>query len=141
MHEWRPAVAAKSNEEFIADPADHIIAIVDDAARAELAEHALTEAGFEEVQLYRGRAGADAIDASGTQHGLGGFLVRFLEQSLTNKDNLAEYEQAVERGASVVSLRVDGDDARKDQAVSLLGREGAHTINYFGKAVVHTLKP
>jgi hypothetical protein len=139
--EWRRAVVAKSNEEFIADPADHIIAIIDDVARAELAERALMDAGFEEVRIYRGRTGAHAIDASGTEHGLGGFLVRFIEQSLTNKDNLAEYESAVERGQSVISLRVDGDEARRDEAVGLLEREAAHTINYFGKAVVHTLRP
>jgi hypothetical protein len=134
-------MAAQSNQEFIADPADHIIAIVDDIHHAESAQRAIEQAGFEEVRLYRGRTGAEAIDAAGTAHGLGGFLVCFVEQSLTNKDNLAEYETAIERGAAVVSLRVDGDEARREDAVALLEREGAHTINYFGKAVVHTLRP
>jgi hypothetical protein len=134
-------MVAQSNQEFIADPTDHIIAIVDNVDRAELARHALEEAGFEEVRLYRGSTGAEAIDASGTEHGLAGFLVRFVEQSLTNKDSLAEYESAVARGAAVVSLRVDGDDARQEKAVALLEREAGHTINYYGKAVVHTLRP
>ena len=97
-------------------------------------------AAFEEVRLYRGRIGAEAIDSSGQEHGVVGEAVRTVQEALTNKDNLAEYEDATRRGASVVAVRIE-DDTQRDRALSILEREGAHTINHFGKALVHTLKP
>jgi hypothetical protein len=131
---------AYSSDEFIADPTNHILAIIEDYARAEDAERALKGAGFEEVRVYRGFKGADAIDSRGTEHGMVGQAVRAVEEALSNKDNLAEYEDAVKDGSSVVALRI-GDDEQRDWAVVILEGQGAHTINHFGAALVTTIKP
>lgn len=128
------------NEEFIADPTGHLIAIIDEASAAAEAERALAAAGFAEVHIYRGADGVENIDSSGTEHGAGGGLVRGIQQAFSNKDNLAEYEEAVRRGRTVVAVKVDDNDLR-DQADDILEGQGAHTINHFGAAVVRTIKP
>ncbi len=128
------------SDDFIGYPTNHLLAVIDERAKAENAARELREAGFEDVQLYRGRSGEHAIDASGTEHGGGEQLVRMVEQMFSNKDSLAEYETSVQRGSSVVAVQV-ADDERRTQALSILERRGAHTINYFGKTVVETIKP
>jgi len=133
------ATNVRSNEEFIADPTGHIIAVVDDRAGAAELEGRLSEAGFEEVRLYIGHDGEQAIDPQGEEHGVGGGAVRTVQQALTNKDNLAEYAQAIQDGSAVISFL--GSDDRQNEALSLLECYDAHTINFFGAAVVHTLKP
>jgi len=133
------ATHVRSNEEFIADPTGHILAVVDDRARAAELEGRLEGAGFEEVRLYVGHDGEHALDPKGEEHGLSGEAVRTVQQALTNKDNLAEYADAIEEGAGVLSFRASDD--RQNEALSLLESYNAHTINFFGAAVVHTLKP
>jgi len=131
---------AYSSDEFIADPTHHVLGVIDSYARAEEAEGALLSEGFEEVRVYRGHTGAEAIDSKGTEHGIVERAVRTVETALTNKDNLAEYEDAVKQGLSVVALRVT-DDEQRDRAVAILEQCGAHTINHFGVALVTTIKP
>lgn len=133
------ATNVRSNEEFIADPTGHIIAVMDDRARAAELESRLEGAGFEEVRLYLGHDGEHAIDPKGEEHGLAEQAVRTVQQALSNKDNLAEYAQAIEGGAGVVAFLASDD--RQSEALALLEAYNAHTINYFGTAVVHTLKP
>jgi len=139
--ERSPTVATnvRSNEEFIADPTGHIIAVVDDRARAAELEKRLLAAGFEEVRIYLGHDGEHAIDPQGEEHGVGGEAVRVVQQALSNKDNLAEYAQAIQDGSAVVSFLAS--DERQNEALSLLESSDAHTVNFFGAAVVHTLKP
>src|SRR5262249_14696887 len=129
----------RSNDEFIADPTGHIIAVVDDRTRAAELEGRLEKAHFEEVRLYLGHDGEHAIDPKGEEHGVTEQAVRTVQQALTNKDNLAEYAEAIEDGAAVVSFLAADD--RRNEALSLLELYNAHTINQFGAAVVHTLKP
>jgi len=131
---------ADHNEEFIADPTGHLIAILDETREADQAERDLSEAGFSEVHVYRGADGVETIDSSGSEHGATGGLVRLLQQAYTNKDNLAEYEEAVRRGHIVIAVKVDDDDLR-DRADDILESHGAHTVNHFSKAVVRTIKP
>ncbi|RLT27913.1 MAG: hypothetical protein DWI48_02160 [Chloroflexi bacterium] len=133
------AINVRSNEEFIADPTGHMIAVVDDRARAAELEGRLEGAGFEEVRLYVGHDGEHAIDPKGEEHGITEQAVRTVQQALTNKDNLAEYAQAIEDGAGVVAFLAADD--RQGEALALLESYNAHTINFFGAAVVHTLKP
>jgi hypothetical protein len=58
---------ADHNEEFIADPTGHLIAILDEAREADQAERELSEAGFSEVHVYRGADGVETIDSSGSE--------------------------------------------------------------------------
>ena len=89
--------------------------------------------------MYQGRDGVGAIDSTGTEHGIVGGVVRGVQQALSNKDNLAEYEQAVIDGAVVIAVRAEDDEAR-DRAADILERHSAHSINHFGKAIVRTIK-
>lgn len=130
-----------TSTEFIADPSGHMLAVVEDRTKAEQAVAALEADGFQEVRLYQGWAGAEAIDAKGTEHGLAEHLLRLVQQGLTNKDSLAEYERAARSGAAVVSHQADGDEARRRASLTILERAGARAINYYGRAVVETLKP
>lgn len=125
----------ESETEFITDPKGHMLAVVDDAAKADAAATALKAAGFEEVRLYRGRAGVAAIDAEGTQHGAVEQAVRYVQ------DSMAGYEDAASNGSSVVSLLADGADGREAQALSILDRADARAVNSFRSAIVETLRP
>ena len=69
------------NEEFIADPTGHLIAIIDEASAAAEAERSLAAAGFTEVHVYRGADGVENIDSSGSEHGAGGGLIRGIQQA------------------------------------------------------------
>lgn len=131
---------ADHNEQFIADPTGYLVAIIDDRSGAGSAERELADAGFNEVHVYRGTDGADTIDSSGTEHGTVGEIVRGVQQMFSNKDNLAEYEQAVREGRTVIAVKADDDETR-DRADDILERHGAHAVNHFGKAVVRTIKP
>lgn len=128
------------DDDFIADPTDHVLAVIDDHGQAEAAMRDFEEAGIAGVRTYRGARGADSIDASGSEHGLGGGLVRGLQQALTNKDNLAEYEEAVRDGATVLAVPASGSDD-EDRVTGILERHGARTMTHFGKALVRTIKP
>jgi hypothetical protein len=128
------------NEEFIADPTGNLVAIIDGGDDAVSAEKDLVDAGFSEVHVYRGVDGAQTIDSTGTEHGPFGEVIRGVQQLFTNKDNLAEYEQAVREGHTVIAVKVDDGDAR-DRADDILERHGAHAVNHFGAAVVRTIKP
>lgn len=128
------------DEQFIADPTGHLIAILDEASAAVEAERALAAAGLTEINVYRGADGVESIDASGSEHGAAGSLIRGIQQAFSNKDNLAEYEDAVRRGRTVIAVKADDDDLR-DRAGDILDQHGAHTVNYFGQAVVRTIKP
>ena len=66
-------------------------------------------------------------------------IIRGIQQLFSNKDNLAEYEQAVQEGRTVLAVKVDDGEAR-DRADEILERWRAHTVNHFGTAVVRTLK-
>lgn len=130
-----------TNNEFIADPTGHMIAVIDVWQRAEEAEAALEADNFEEVRLYRGGEGARALDSEGDGHGLGSYLLRLVQHGLTNKDHLGEYEEATRQGASVISFIVGSGDGRRQRAEEILTQADARAINYFGPAVVETIKP
>jgi len=132
---------AHTNNEFIADPTGHMLAVIDVWARAEEAEGTLESAGFEEVRLYRGGEGARAIDSEGEGHGITSHLLRLVQHGLTNKDHLEEYEEATRQGASVISFRVDSAEGRRERAEEILAQANARAINYFGPVVVETIKP
>ena len=71
------------NEEFLADPTGHLVAVVDDHSDAEAIEEELRAASFEQVHVYRGRGGAETIDSSGADHGVSGGLVRGVQQAFS----------------------------------------------------------
>lgn len=129
-----------ADDDFIADPTDHLLAIVDDREHAAAAERELADAGFNEMRVYRGSAGGSQIDSSGSEHGVTGGLVRGLQQALSNKDNLAEYEEAAREGATVIAVPASDQEAQ-DRAVEVLQRHGARGMNHFGKAIVTTIQP
>jgi len=128
------------NEQFIADPTDHLLAVIDDRGQAEAAQQDLIGAGFDQVHVYRGRAGADTLDSSGSEHGIAGEVVRGVQQLFSNKDNLAEYEAAAREGATVIAVHIE-DEEHRDRAADILHKHDARDMNHFGKAVVHTIKP
>jgi hypothetical protein len=128
------------DEQFIADPTDHLIAVIDDYLSADAAERDLVEAGFNQVHVYKGQAGVESIDSSGSEHGVAGGVVRGVQQLFSNKDNLAEYEDATRKGAAVIAVHIDDEEAR-DRAATILAAHHARDMNHFGKAVVHTLNP
>jgi len=129
-----------ADDDFIADPTDHVLAIIDDREHGDAAERDLADSGLDGVRVFRGQRGGDEIDSSGSEHGVSGGLIRGLQQALSNKDNLAEYEEASRSGATVLAVPAS-DQERQERAVAVLQRHGARAINHFGKAIVTTIEP
>jgi hypothetical protein len=131
---------ADTNEQFIGDPTNHLVGVIDARPDAEAAKRDLDGAGFDEVHVYYGGDGAETIDSTGSEHGAGSQLLRGIQQLFSNKDNLAEYEEAASEGRTVLAIKIQDDD-RRDEAAGILERYSAHNVNYFGQAVVRTIKP
>jgi hypothetical protein len=82
----------EKSDEFVGYPTNHLLAVIEDRAKAEDAAGALREAGLEDIRVYKGQTGEHAIDAAGTEHGVGETVVRTVEKMFSNKDDLKEYE-------------------------------------------------
>lgn len=131
---------AAADEDFAGYPKDNVLAILEDRASAAAALAEARDAGIssDEITVYSGDEGAEAIDARGTQHGMTGFVQRSIEFLSANQDNLKSYQEAVERGGVVVAVHADNDE-RKHQVAALLQRHGAHDVRHFGGFVVQDL--
>lgn len=131
---------------FLEYPRGRLLAVMDGAPGEEAARSAvaaLAERGVAatDVEILRGAAAADDIDATGVRHGFLSRLVRLVQFSLMDQlPDLAWYEAALREGRAVLSVRVAGlDDARALAAA--LEPTGAHFINHFGRFATAALVP
>ena len=112
-----------------------LLAVVDDAATADRAVAALTEAGWDgaDVERLTGEAAADAFDATGASSGVIGRLRRMLEFSLADQmPDLAWYEAAARMGRTVLSVPAPDSEAGA-KAARVVEAAGGHFINRFGR--------
>jgi len=109
-----------------------VLAVLDDETSATRAADALVDAGLSDVQLLRGAAAADAIDAVGRRGVLArvGRAVQFAVED--QMPALAWYEAALRDGRTVVAVRTRSR-AETRTAVDVLLAHGAHFINRFGR--------
>src|SRR5262245_28014742 len=122
-------------------PTDKLLAIIDALPDAEQARQELLEAGF-------------APDAIGVQHGAGAaertvhytafdpfpHVARLLHVHSIEHDQAVVYEAALRQGQSVIAVHAPKAEDR-ERALGVLEAHGAHSITFFGKWTIETLKP
>jgi hypothetical protein len=135
--EERPAEGMKFAEPpkgLLKAPVDKVVALMDDSEALCAAVGELAKAGFEpeDFVVICGDAGAERLDVSGRQHGLGGRIFRVVEQLLDVHEVLVETEKHMLNGGLVIS--VPADEENLAEASRILSEHGAHYIHYFGKS-------
>ena len=114
-------------------PRGRLFAVLDDPTLAERARTDLIAAGLVDVVVLVGTEMADAIDATGRQHGVGGRLIRAVQFLLMDQmPDLARYEAALRDGNAIVSVAAH-DRGVGARAAVVLARHGAHFVNRFGR--------
>jgi len=129
-----------TSEGFQGYPENHVLAAFDARADAAAALDDLRAEGIPEpeIAVYAGEQGAEEIDSDGTDHGIGGVLVRSVQLILTDRDRLAEYEEAVEQGGVVIAAQAE-DDERKHLLSATFQRHGGRDVRFYGPMTVEEL--
>src|SRR5690606_31440395 len=129
-----------TSDGFQAYPENHVLAAFASRADAAAALDDLRTEGVPEaeVAVYAGEEGADGLDADGTAHGFGSVLVRSIQFFFTDRDRLAEYQAAVEKGGVVIAAQSEDDD-RKHLLSSVFQRHGGTDVRFFGAMTVENL--
>ena len=82
------------------------------------------------VDVLSGPEGARLLDATGTDHGLRGRLLRLLQQGAYEGNTLEAHAQALNAGSHVIYVPVRGNEQR-DRVVDLLHAAGGRYVLYF----------
>jgi len=121
-------------------PTDKLVAIIDTMPDAEQAQQELLEAGF-------------APDAIGVQHGARAaehtvhytdfdpfpHLARLLHVHSIEHEQAVVYEQALGQGQSLIAVYPPTAEDR-ERALGIMEAHNAHSITFYGKWTIETLK-
>jgi hypothetical protein len=126
-------------------PTHHVVAVLDTADAVAEAVQELTTSGFlaSEVQVGCGTAAADALASSTGRKGLSGLAVRVAEAIGYENFEMrvkAVVEQALRDGHYVVLVAAPHGE-RKDLAIEILRKHGAHTVSYHDRLTVEAVIP
>lgn len=129
-----------TSEGFQGYPRDHVLGAFESRAEAAQALDDARASGVpdHEIAVYAGEQGAEDLDSTGTNHGIGGVLVRSIQLMMTDRDRLAEYEQAVNAGGVVIAAQAE-DDERKHLLAAVFHRNGGREVRYYGSMTVEEL--
>jgi hypothetical protein len=122
-------------------PTDKLVAIIDTPPDAEHARHELLEAGFapHAIAVQHGIPAAERIvhytDLDPFPH-----LARLLHVHSIEHEQAVAYEQALRQGQSVITVYAPRAQDRQ-RALGILEAHNAHSINFYGKWTIETLKP
>ena len=118
-------------------PQRRVLAVFDAAAGADAAVATMLAAGIAdgEVQRLAGAGAADAIDATGSRHGILARARRVIQFGLVDQmPALAWYEAALRDGRTVLAVRTT-NRATTLEVVATLEAAGGHFVNRFGRLV------
>ena len=119
---------------------NRVMAVMDDAAKAQAAVELLEHSGIPEHELatLSGADGVHEIDADGTHGGGVKQALRAMQSLTTEGGHLRHYEAELAHGHLVVDVTVHGRQTR-DTAVHVLQSCGAHFINAYGSWTIETV--
>jgi hypothetical protein len=111
---------------------NRVMAVIDDAGKAQAAVDTLERAGVSEHELaaLSGAEGIREIDADGIHGGIVKHALRALQSVTTEGDHLRRFEAELAQGHLVVDVTVHGHQKR-DTVVQVLRSCGAHFINAY----------
>jgi hypothetical protein len=133
-----PAAVVRPRDR-VAYPRNQVVGIIDSPENARGILFSLRHGRFldSEIHLVAGDDAADSLHASTGHFGLAGWLIRAATWLGVRDDEMElkdHYEHALRHGALLVAIEVP-TNARRQLAVEILARHGAHTVNYFGRFV------
>ena len=123
-------------------PTKRVTAFLDTHDQLRQALRALRGVGVEgkDIDVFTGQEGARKLDLSGDEHGVGVQIWRHLEFMFSDQTRLHQQaNEHLQRGGTVIAVRVGDDEARKAAAVEALKSVHAHEINFWGNWTVELL--
>ena len=131
-----PATVVRPRDR-VAYPRNQVVGIIDSAEDARGILLSLRHGRFldGEIHLVAGDDAAEALHASTGHVGLTQWLIRAATWLGVRDDEMKlkdRYELALRNGALIVAIELP-THTRRELAVEILARHGAHTVNYFGR--------
>lgn len=128
------------NGHMIWNLTNRVMAVIDDAGKAQAAVDTLERAGVAEHELaaLSGAEGIREIDADGIRGGSLKRVLRALQRVTTEGDHLRHYEAELAQGHLVVDVTVHGRQKR-ETVVQVLRSCGAHFINAYGPWTIESV--
>ncbi|MEQ1869476.1 MAG: hypothetical protein ABL961_05575 [Vicinamibacterales bacterium] len=119
---------------------NRVMAVIDDAGKAQAAVDSLERAGVPEHELaaLSGAEGIHEIDADGSHGAAVKQALRALQSVTTEGTHLRHYEAELAQGHLVVDVTVHGRQKR-DTVVQVLRSCGAHFINAYGPWTIESV--
>jgi hypothetical protein len=140
---WRRKIVTEGPsinvDEFRHRPVNEIAAILPnkEAVKAAIEDLETAKVDISTIRVLHGEKGVQILDPTGAEHGLGTHIVRWLQRLGYDRNILDVYEEALDKGESLITVPCDPADSRP------LGRlmlpYGAHGIIYFGPGTAETL--
>jgi len=126
-------------------PTHNVVGVIDTADQLSAAVKELTSGGFleSEINVARGAAAAERVDASTGRGGITGLAIRVAESlGLQNEESEFKdhYEEAMRSGRFVIRVAAPSEE-REERATDILKRHGAHSVAYYGKYTIRKLVP
>ena len=129
-----------TNRHTVWNLTNRVMAVIDDAGKAQAAVDTLERAGVPEHELaaLSGTQGIHDIDADGIHGGAVKQVLRALQSVTTEGSHLRHYEAELAQGHLVVDVTVHGRQKR-DTVVQVLRSYGAHFINAYGPWTIESV--
>jgi hypothetical protein len=125
---------------FLTNPADKVIGIVNTPKELYAAVTELNNAGFqkEQLQVLCGEKGAKRLDTTGEGHGFLARLYRFVETFGAESRHLSEYESELLGGHFLLAVDISDEDDRR-RVLDIFKAHGGHRVNFYGKWTIEGL--
>jgi hypothetical protein len=129
-------------EGYAYQPTQAVTADFPGGVDVEALQRALADAGFapEQVQVFRGEAGADVLDLRGDRHGGWVSFRRGLERVFADETKVFDrVEELLRAGGVVAAAFTDGDADRKARAAEVMKAHGGQLVRYWGELTITRL--
>lgn len=129
-------------EGFRASPNGHVYGLVADpehAIPAVTADLLSRDIPLDGIHIYCCNEGLDALDLTGSRHGLRARINRMVQSVAYEDGHLHAIEKALEAGEALVGVAVDGD--RNGDVARILHGHGGHDVIYYGDYTWQRLGP
>jgi len=127
------------NENAQFNPVNCVTGLFDGHDAVTLAVGDLEQAGFAraDIDVFAGAEGERLLDPSGETRGTAGRWFRVVERLVSDTSEFHALALAtLNAGGFVLAVKADDDDARKAEAMAVLGRRGARDVKYWNSLFV-----
>jgi hypothetical protein len=123
-------------------PRELVVGLFDSRHDTDRALQELGQRGFEsdDFGVLHGEDDAHSLDVGGEAHGLGGKLLRALQQlSSYDREHVRRHAEHLRSGGYVVAVFVGPNEHAKQRAADAMRSAGGDFINYYASVYVESL--